>query len=357
MVNGVKGIELFLVFWSATLPLFAQEFDLFVQEGLVTLDSERAMLSQVLLDLQRYYPGVDATSVEDREITWRCRELPVDEFLGKLGINFMGVFQPGGSMVEVMTLGARLEEIMGEVDLPSELRAKILEYLSWLNDDDISFNASRGLWKLVELGSVVEPFMKKALDSEDYQARQFAAEVLVDLGTNITRNATLDSVIIEGMADDEYPAGKDARGNYRYTYLNNAQRAMGYFGNDREAVDRAKPMLSATLNSGDGQQRLLAAWALGLHGHTEHAISITQILINHLADNEISGDSNMAVNALYGLGEPIRPLLEPYVNAEDGQQSRLVAEVLEFLGTDAGRPNYRRIGMWGWEPQNFPPPQ
>ena len=162
----------------------AGAFDLQVVNHRVTLQAKEVPLIDIL---QAEYPGIDLGGAPEKTITWSCEDLPVDVFLEKLGVNFAAFFDAEGNPFAFWTLGNA--DGPGPT-LDPQLMQEILKHIDNLRTGDVRFNASSSLWKLVDLGGDAIPYLEQALQSEDYQLSQFAAEVLADLGTNTPRNST-----------------------------------------------------------------------------------------------------------------------------------------------------------------------
>lgn len=125
------------------------------------------------------------------------------------------------------------------------------------------------------------------------------------------------------------------------------------------------------VHGSDPQQRFLSALVLAQAGKTDHVKRLTEILLPHLADNELRNDAGIAAHAIYRLGPAAWPYLEPLLGGEDHQQTTLAQSIMaQGLDPDAkpnrgllalpgfGRRNPVRErsspGLKGWAPERFP---
>jgi hypothetical protein len=246
-----------------------------------------------------------------------------------------------------------------------------------LRDDNVRWNGEQALWDLIALGTGAIPALEYTLSSDDYQSQQFAAEALASLRDTYEPSDRFLEVLVEGLADDEYPMDSSpsaATNDYTpFTCVFNARTGYEFLTQNSEYVDRAEPFLSRALYSDDAQQRFLVALIYAEAGYTHHIERVAQILIPHLEDNYISSDAGCAAYALHAMGPGVRPYLEPFTHSEDEQQAGLARLILyhldhldemgpvKMLPDDFSMGEYDDpviswpgITFWGWMPDNFP---
>ncbi|GJM19401.1 MAG: hypothetical protein DHS20C14_16140 [Phycisphaeraceae bacterium] len=205
-----------------------------------------------------------------------------------------------------------------------------------------------------ELRTMADPpidALGRALDSEDWQQRQMAADVLwwcIHPPAWAERDAVgeatprLLEVTVEGLRHDGFPThwvGEE----YTYTYVFNASRGF------RMLVlhaHEARGLLEAGLESGDVQQRFLCALALGFGGVGESAPVAAPVLLPHLRDNDIREDAKWVVAALYRFGPAVLPMLrEALPGADEQQQSLLQLLILDLTDPPAPGEDPERVGL------------
>ena len=187
-----------------------------------------------------------------------------------------------------------------------------------LKSDTIRWNADMAQSYLWETDSPPLETLRKALDSTDYQQRQFAADILreKDKGTPSRR---LLEVSVEGLRNDQFPQARSALAPYNHVY--NASRGVDFL---QDHAREAKDFLLAALDSDDDQQRFLCAYTLGMHGIRDRLTDTASILISHLRDNHIRHDASMSCAALYRLGPRVRPFLLAALKDADKQQREAI---------------------------------
>lgn len=230
------------------------------------------------------------------------------------------------AMVAVVILG--LAGTSGAVDDPPK---SITELVEDLRGDDTEWNCHAALGELRELGLKARPELERALESTDLQQRQAAALLLSAVeGYEPTEN--LLEVLVEGLANDQFPYERLFHQEGTYTYIFNASCGVRYLA---EHAVKAESRLIKALESRDLQQRFLAAVALGFGGRSNAAIRAASILIPHLRDNRIPCDAVLAAGALYRFGPAVSPAL---VKALDAPVDRQQAEVLRLILRDLNQP-------------------
>jgi hypothetical protein len=326
----------------------------------------------------------DSNNLPDRRVTARYLGVSLDELLERLDFSFGLVVSARGdagllhatdtlpplrphAVLAAAMLAPRPAGMPGPETWPEDVRAHIAN----LRDDAVRWNGMESRWELVYIGAPAVPALEYTLYDEDYQARQFAADALrwISDATNYVPSDRFLQVLVEGMADDEYPWDALST-NYTYTYLQNARTAHAYFGSHPESVEQAEPFLVHALFSDDGQQRFLAAVELAAAGKAVYAPRLAQILVPHLADNRISSDASLAAYALHQLGDAVRPQLEQAALSDDGQLLSIAAFLLALLDDPNARPDDTArysltyadlserppVSMYDWVAENFPQP-
>lgn len=185
-------------------------------------------------------------------------------------------------------------------------------------------NADRAMGLLWSMGSAPVPALEAALRSDDWQQRQLAAHVLRAMPGYDPCDDLL-RVCADGLRNDALP-----RGGGRYSWVYNAREGSAYLVRFR---DRIAPFIAPGLHSTDMQERFLCAAVAGFAGCTDLAPRAVPILLEHLKDNKIGGDAQIAAPALYHFGPGIVPLIEPYEYSADRQQRVMVRLVLYHLRT------------------------
>jgi hypothetical protein len=193
-----------------------------------------------------------------------------------------------------------------------------------LADDPYDFNAVRALWKLPRYGEAALPALRGALGSPDWQQRQLAAHLLRGMDS-AAPSSTLLAVCVEGLKRDRLPFDRPVPGRLgdrrRFMPVANATAGVLYL---LRHPGPAEPHLVEGLASSDAQQRFLCAFILGTAGYDQHTPRVADILLPHLADNDIGQDALMAGSALYQLGPAVRPhLLNARPHADEQARSIL----------------------------------
>ena len=93
----------------------------------------------------------------------------------------------------------------------------------------------------------------------------------------------------------------------------------------------SKQYVLEALDSEDEQQHFLAAVIAGYAGATSRVETIVALLVPHLLDNDISGDSRIATPALYHLGPNAIPYLREQLQHSDAQGRRILFHLIERL--------------------------
>jgi hypothetical protein len=188
-----------------------------------------------------------------------------------------------------------------------------------LRDDEIHWNAERAEDLLISLWPTSRPALESALESDDVQARIFAARVL-------RRRCIVpsDALLRACVAD----LGDDSDSADFYIRLGNARSAATYLV---QWARRAAPFIGDGMRSDDPQRRLLAAAVAGNAGLIEHAGVAVPILVEHLRDNDSDGDAKVAAPALYRFGPDILPHLRPHADIDDDQARAMIRAIIERL--------------------------
>ena len=219
-----------------------------------------------------------------------------------------------------------------------------------LANDERNMNATHALERLRVLWPRSRPALEAALASRDRQTRYLAAEVLRDTLAANPPDALLH-VCVENLAEE--------RGGALAWYLSwgKVSTAAHFL---IEHIDRAEPLLDRAMRDGDPQQRLIAAAIIAECPRRGGLHLAVPILLEHLRDNDIEGDAQIAVPALLAAGERITPWLEPFRHDEDTQRRQLVRALLAHYGhpTDPAQPEFDhppRITTLGHDALTLPP--
>jgi hypothetical protein len=200
-----------------------------------------------------------------------------------------------------------------------------------LRSDDVRGNASGAAYRIRRLSPPPIRALREALDSDDWQQRQYALNLLWNFAEPWSRQGRkpvgevtprMLEVAVEGLARDEHHAIGGGRADVAM------RNAADGFRRLIPHARAARPYLEKGLASRDTQQRLLCALVLGYGGVGESAPRAARVLLPHLRDNEIQRDATFAVGALYGLGASVRPSLLTALASADEQQSKLIRLVL-----------------------------
>lgn len=199
------------------------------------------------------------------------------------------------------------------------------EIISDLRSDDVRWNAVLALNDLIwHRGPEKVPLLEEALDSDDWQQRQLAAEAL-RLVRDHHPSERLCEVTVEGLKDDDLPGLYDPKG---CVFAFNAASGVRYL---LAHARSGTPYLEAALDSDDPQQRYLSAYVLGATGRYEQVEKIVKILIPHLKNDNVFENACMAAYALCHLGKPALAYLRPHVNAPDEQQRSAVKLIVKDI--------------------------
>lgn len=205
------------------------------------------------------------------------------------------------------------------------------ELIEDLRDDDVRWNAIKAWYGIVELEEPPVEALHAALDSDDWQQRQLAADLLWRFarddraGRRFAPYVTsrLIAVTIEGLRDDD-SATSQVPGE-RDLQLFNAANGFRVLAKHAEL---AREQLVEGLDGEDYQQRFLCALALGTGGVGSESERVAAILVPHLADNDIPDDAKWSARALFMLGAEAIPHLEAAKEASDDAQQRDLLELI-----------------------------
>lgn len=207
---------------------------------------------------------------------------------------------------------------MDAADVPpitSALRSRFGKFVQDLATDDIRGNALEALGELYCADAV--PVLIEALDSQDMQQRQFAASLLRDLGA--PPSAALGRVTVEALD----PAVSQAL--YRTLLHSVSDDAVRYLYHHRGL---AIAELRRALWSQDDGVRFQAAFLLACNQDRPFLTTVVRELIDHLCDNQQSGDALMACHALHLLGQAAQPALVSWRHHPDPQAAQLIELLL-----------------------------
>lgn len=226
-------------------------------------------------------------------------------------------------------------QLAGETSSDSGSQAEAL--IADLAHDDVRWNAEHAHWDLRAMDDPPIDLLEAALDSPDYQQRQFAAQILRYFDQE-DPSMRLIEVTYEGLRDDQYPDGRDPA-RPTYNYLPNAAGGMRFLMKHHL---KARKWLLRGLDSDDPQQRFLCAFVLGMNGVQDRLADTAAVLLLHLRDNDIPGDACMACPALYRLGPKVRPFLLAALDDADTQQE----EAIRLLLLDFESPPETEDDLW-----------
>lgn len=201
-------------------------------------------------------------------------------------------------------------------------------WIADLRHDDVEWNAIAAHRRLRSAGPEADAALYEALDSDDRQQRQFAADLLRERGAPDTER--LIEVTVEGLRHDRLP--DDGQGG-NCPSLANAQSGLRWLSSRTGA---ALPHLLRGLGSTDGQERFLCATLIAYGGHTEQIGVVTDELIAHVGSNDVPGDGLLAAHALWRLGEPALPFVRASMRWTDDQGYDLLRRI-EWDITDPPR--------------------
>ena len=217
-------------------------------------------------------------------------------------------------------------DLVGQAQDHGITDALIDAWIEDLKDDNVRFNAwlaADQLSAYVGCGDEVEARVVRALDSPDYQQRQFAAKVLRYPCPPALYDRLL-AVSVEGLQDDMYPTSEHGP----WTDFHNAAEGTAYL---LHHITAAEPHLVAGLAAGDVQQRFLCAYILACANRQVETPCVVSILCDHLNSNEIGQDACMAASALFRLGPGILPLLREELKTGDDQKRKTLELLIRNL--------------------------
>lgn len=218
---------------------------------------------------------------------------------------------------------------------PWERRAAARIFSRDLQDDDQLSNAARAFrwYSLQEVDLALEE-LTPHLDSEDWQTRHLAADLLRDL--NVEPFPRLLELTLEGLHGDDQPGNLRAYRSYQNRYT--IRHAFRYFIQHPEA---SRPYVEEGIRSTDVQQRFLCAIVATFAPYDDLADVVIPILLVHLRDNEVRGDAGWASGALLQWGSLAVPYLEEVERMNDDQARQIAVHLLWRLSP----PNERATGM------------
>lgn len=200
-----------------------------------------------------------------------------------------------------------------------------------LREDGVRWSAIQASYQLADAGlAAAGEALHAALDDRDLQARQFAADLLRDLGA--PPSPRLVAVTVEGLRDDDWPDGPRAY----CPGLANAKSGTRWLWLHPEA---GEPELRAALAGDDAQQRFLAAWLLAMRERSELAEALCRELAPRLAEPAGKPAALWAIQALFRLGPSALPHLLPLLPAADRRQAACI-RLLERDWRDPPRDRY-----------------
>ncbi|MEZ5976979.1 MAG: hypothetical protein R3F34_02010 [Planctomycetota bacterium] len=197
------------------------------------------------------------------------------------------------------------------VDGPADPDATLAELVAALRHDDTPWNARVAAYELRRRGRAALPALYPALDSDDAQQRCYVARVLVDLGEPVT-----DAIL--AIAAENLVGGVDLEDRVEW-----AARLL----DDHDAS--AQPHLAACLVSSDPQQRFLASYLAARSGRPALRDAAVEILIEHLGDNDVRWDAELAREALTQLSYLALPRVTSAARTTSDAQARRYLERIQ----------------------------
>jgi hypothetical protein len=208
-----------------------------------------------------------------------------------------------------------------QVDLPPE---RVLALVEDLRDDHIAGNAGAAMIRLASARGAARA-LEPALESFDVQHRHLAARVLrqrCDQHGEEPSSRLLD-VSVEALAHRLEMQLRERRLTVDWDPSADATRFLA------TRVVSARPALRRALDSGDDQQRFLAAFLLSEHADEADVAAISRELLPRLAHNDVRGDAVMAAHGLYLLGHRALPAMRWWKSYVD-EQARSLLELIEL---------------------------
>ena len=206
-----------------------------------------------------------------------------------------------------------------------------------LRDDEIEGNAQRSIGRLDSLWPDSRLTLEACLHSRDQQVRAYSADVL--------RRRLPDAPSKQLVRVSLECLRSDSDLNWRIR-IDDAGNAAEYVA--RHATF-AQDELADALGSSDPLQRFAAAAIGARAGLVSVSDAAIAILIEHLGDNSISRDAEIAEMALYSYHEAALPALEAASMDPDSQRARkarwlvtAIKEDIEVRGTPEGMWRYPR---------------
>ncbi len=213
----------------------------------------------------------------------------------------------------------------------------VAELIEDLRHDDVRWNARDSVWAIMLLNEPPLDELHEALDSDDWQQRQLACDLLWRMYDKQGRRSRwygngreqpawrsysqgalterMIEITIEGLEDDDSPYAPGDEGN-----LMLANAANGFVRLADHAT-AARDQLLEGLTSENYQQKFLCALALARGGVSSAANDVLPILLPHLADNDIREDAKWCTHAIFQLGDAALPALkQARLDSEDSQQ-------------------------------------
>lgn len=188
-----------------------------------------------------------------------------------------------------------------------------------LRDDAMVENAEEALEKLAIFGLYCITPLVEVVESDDLQQRRLAIQILQELPAEGDAPESLLRASIADLRSDQR--------------MYNARRSF-LFLLRHAAESRTQTLLAEAMAGDDVQQRLLCAATVGCAGQVSMIDQAMPILVSHLANNQITGDAIIAARAIYGFGDVVLPLLEPYRQSVDLQQRQAVEYIVRRMTTN-----------------------
>jgi len=247
-------------------------------------------------------------------------------------------------------------EILLDADLPQEIKTHLWERIdarrlspqqktrlaracvAFIARPEFDARRSYAHVYLPHLGAAGDAALASMLQSPNWRSRGWAAAIrLHTLDPNAMPEEQLTSdlleVAIEGLRLDrplDLPPEEFKR------MVDGPTQTALFFSLFRRFPTLTAPRAALHLTSDDPQQRLLCAAICAFAGDLTTIHTAAPILIEHLADNKVEGDANLAAAALASYGPAAGPYLRAVINSADFQQAETAAALVQQLDPPEG---------------------
>jgi hypothetical protein len=225
-----------------------------------------------------------------------------------------------------------------------------------LRDDEIKGNAGRALGALGGAGPEVVLPLQRALRSNDYQQRQFAA-CLLAAREDVPPAQALADVIVEGLGEDLPPGAPRMHGCIDvYTGFDLPDGFRELLSHRAALFALAVPRLMPLLDSLNPWLRFAAARIFAAQRSEVARERTLAVLLEHLEDNEDDKDARIALPAIAGFGADALPILERHWPGRDAQQRALLGHLIWLCAPTSAcahelKPDgFHALGFVPWKP-------